>query len=237
MMIHIVSPHLRPLYADQIAQMHRLRWRIYIEERGWRALREKQAEPGSERDEYDDERAHYLLAIDDDGQVLGAMRLRCAADRSLLADHFAHLIESDRPLNFGADVWELTRLLRAPMNRSKDGLVRYAMNCALIEFSISRRISRLIATGDTFLLPMTRKAWGVKVRPMGLPQPYDEGEVIALELFPDHEALQAMREAGAVTRPCLYEQPPLIEALDADPVRAARLSALAIEASAAMEAA
>ncbi|HYD86035.1 MAG TPA: acyl-homoserine-lactone synthase [Vitreimonas sp.] len=227
MLIHIVTAANRQLYGSQLEQMHRLRWRIYIEERGWRALREKQPEAGYERDEYDDERAHYLLAIDDAGAVLGAMRMRPADDRSLLADHFAHLLESKTPPLFGPDVWELTRLLRAPLNRSRDGAVRYAMNCALIEFCLSRGVSRLIATGDTFLLPMTRKAWGSKVRPLGLPQPYDEGEVIALELFPDADALAAMRAAGAVLGEQLYDHPSPLRARDPDPIVAARLAAAA----------
>lgn len=225
MLIHLVSPELKHLYPAQIEAMHRLRWRIYVEERGWRALREMQSEPGLERDEYDDERAHYLLAIDDEGAVLGAMRLRPADDRSLLGDRFSHLIETPAPPRFGSDVWELTRLLRAPMSRSKDGVVRYSMNCALIEFCLSRAVVRLIATGDTFLLPMTRKAWGAKLRPLGLPQPYEEGEVIALELAPDCEALAAMRAAGAINAPCLYEHP--VHWRGRDPVSAARRARLA----------
>jgi acyl-homoserine lactone synthase len=224
MMIHAVTPDLRHLYQEQIEAMHRLRWRIYVEERGWRALRDMQAEPGSERDQYDDARAHYLLAIVDTGAVLGAMRLRPADDCSLLADHFAHLVEAPAPLSFGPDVWELTRLLRAPMNRSKDGAVRYAMNCALIEFSVSRKIERLVATAETFLVPMTRKAWGAKMRPIGLPQPYAEGEVIAVELYPDEEALDAMRRQGSISEQCLYEQPNAWQALHADPITAARLT-------------
>lgn len=222
-MIHLVTPENRVLYRVQLEHMHRLRWTIYVEERGWRALREKQTLPGYEYDEYDDERAHYLLAVDDDGAVLGAMRVRPADDRSLLADHFAHLIEDGHPGGFDATVWELTRLLRAPLSRSRDGLVRFAMNCGLIEFCLTRGVTRLVATAETFLLPMTRKAWGAKVRPIGLPQPYAEGEVIALELHPDMEALAAMRSAGCVASAQLYEHPKSWQALDPHPVRAARL--------------
>jgi acyl-homoserine lactone synthase len=226
MMIHLVTQDRRDRYRAQIDAMHRLRWRIYVEERGWRELRDMQAQEGFERDEYDDARAHYLLAIDDDGAVLGAMRLRPTADKSLIADRFLHLVENPRALGLGAGVWELTRLLRAPLTRSRDGAVRYAMNCGLIEFCLARSIARLVATGDSFLLPMTRKAWGQKVRPLGLPQPYEEGEVIALELFPDAEALAAMRTAGAIAGAQLYQHPEPLKALDRDPVRAARLMRL-----------
>jgi N-acyl-L-homoserine lactone synthetase len=202
--------------------MHALRWAIYIEERGWAALRAKQAVEGFERDEYDDALAHYLLAIDDDASVLGAMRLRPASGRSLMADHFPQLIEGPQPPHFDEGDWELTRLLRAPLCRSREGSVRFAMNCALIEFCMAHDVRRLIATAETFLLPMTRKAWGPKVRPLGLPQPYDEGEVIALALFPDAEALAAMRRAGAVSDTQLYQHRSLHNPVEA----AARVSAL-----------
>ncbi len=225
MMVHLVTPEHRCLYHDQLEHMHKLRWAIYVEERGWRALREKQAIPGYERDEYDDERAHYLLAIDDDGALLGAMRVRPADDRSLLADQFAHLVDRDFRREFDASVWELTRLLRAPQNRSRDGHVRFAMNCGLIEFCLTRDVTHLVATAETFLLPMTRKAWGPKVRPIGLPQPYAEGDVIALELTPDVDALAAMRIAGSITSSQLYEHPKPWQALDPDPVPAAHLFA------------
>lgn len=219
MMIHLITQANCVFYARQIEAMHRLRWRIYIEERGWATLRALQPVPGLERDQYDDEHAHYLLALDDDGALLGGMRLRRTCDKSLLADHFPHLVEGDISAVV-EDAWELTRLLRAPLCRSREGAVRYAMNCALIEFCLARGIPRLIATGDTFLLPMTRKAWGSKVRPLGLPHAYAEGEVIALELTPDAEALAAMRAAGAVCCVQLYEHPAPAHPLDPDPIAA-----------------
>lgn len=218
-MIHLITPSNAILYKAQLDQMHRLRWRIYVEERGWRELREMQAEPGLERDVYDDDRARYLLAVDAAGEVQGGMRVRPADDRSLLFDRFAHLL--DEPVEVGPDIWELTRLLRAPQNRDRDGALRYSMNCALIEFCLSRGVKKLIAESETFLLPMTRKAWGPKVRPLGLPQPYEEGEIIAVELTPDKEALAMMRAAGRVEQPRLFEHPAPWRAYGHHPVAAA----------------
>jgi acyl-homoserine lactone synthase len=219
-MIHLITPANAILYKSQLEQMHRLRWRIYVEERGWRELREMQEEPGVERDEYDDDRAHYLLAIDSDGTVQGGMRVRPADDRSLLFDRFSHLL--DEPVEVGPQVWELTRLLRAPLSRAREGVLRYSMNCALIEFCISRGIKTLIAESETFLLPMTRKAWGPKVRPLGLPQAYEEGEIIAVALSPDKEALAMMRAAGSVEHPQFFEHPAPWRAFGHDPIAAAQ---------------
>lgn len=206
-MIHLICRANASLYADELRAMHQLRWRIYVEERGWRALRAMQAEEGLERDIYDDERAHYLVALDDEGAVLGAMRVRPTDDRSLIKEVFPHLVEDPSALRPDPRTWELTRLMRDPARRAQEGALRYEMNCALIEFCLSRGIERLIATSETFLLPMTRKAWGEKLRPLGLPHAYEEGEVIAVELLPDLQALKRMRSAGAVTTAQLYEHP------------------------------
>ena len=45
-MIHLVTCANRALYARQIEEMHRLRWKYCIEERGWRELRDLQSEEG-----------------------------------------------------------------------------------------------------------------------------------------------------------------------------------------------
>lgn len=219
MLIHIVHQSNAHLYRRQLDAMHRLRWAVYVEERGWAELAAKQTRQGYERDEYDDEHAHYLIAIDEEGEVLGAMRLRPADETSMMGDLFPHLI--DGPPQFGPGDWELTRLMRAPLSRARDGTVRLSMNCALIEFCIGRHVERLIAVAETFLLPMTRQAWGAKMRPLGLPQPYAEGEAIALALFPDNEALAAMRAQGGLAWAQLYEHC----ASGEDPVAAARAEA------------
>lgn len=222
-MIHLISSANASLYAPQLDAMHRLRWRIYVEERGWRELRQMQSQAGLERDAYDDERAHYLLAIDDSGAVIGGMRVRSTDDRSLLRDRFAHLVEDEAAILPSPMTWELTRLLRAPASRSHESFLRYSMNCALIEFCLSRGVRKLIATSETFLLPMTRKAWGTKLRPLGLPQPYAEGEVIAVELTPDRQALETMRAAGCVEHAQLYEHAAPSRLRAEDPLADARL--------------
>ncbi|MBL8549233.1 MAG: hypothetical protein JNJ73_04565 [Hyphomonadaceae bacterium] len=206
-MIHVISAANAQSYQPQLEAMHRLRWKAYIEERKWSELREMQAEPGFERDQYDDARAFYLLPLGDDGDVLGSMRLRSTVDGSLLGDRFRHLVDDADRLEPRPDVWEFTRILRAPECRDRDGAVRFAMNCALIEFCLSRGIRRVVASCDSFIFPTTRRAWGRKVAPLGLPKPYPEGEVMALELTPDVEALYAMRQAGGIREPQLYEHP------------------------------
>src|SRR3546814_16454128 len=64
---------------------------------------------GLEIDEYDDERAMYAIAFDVEGKVAISGRFRPADDRSMLVDHFAHVLPADiGPIN-NATTWEVSR--------------------------------------------------------------------------------------------------------------------------------
>lgn len=226
-MIHLVTWANRAAYKRQIDEMHRLRWKFYIEERGWKRLREIQEVEGYERDEYDDDRAVYVMGIDDDGGVTGSMRLRPTGDKSLLADHFPHLIDASASFTPSDGVWEITRIVRKPENRSKDHTLRFAMNTAMLEMAVGRGIRKLVATSDSFLVAQTRSVWRHKFRPLGLPQPYPEGEAIALDFDADEESLQMTRERAGIVSTQMFELGPLVPDRPVDVVQAERVARLA----------
>lgn len=217
-MIHIVTHANRALYARQIEEMHRLRWQFYVEQRNWKKLREMQPVEGLERDEYDDEQAVYVMGIDAYGGVTGSMRLRPTHKNSLIADHFMHLVEDPEGFKPGPDVWEITRIVRKPENRSKDHALRFAMNTAMIEMALARGVKRFVATADSFLVAQTRLLWRHKFRPLGLPMPYPEGEVIALDFDCDEESLAMVREAAGFVTPQAFEPMPPFHDRPRDPV-------------------
>jgi N-acyl-L-homoserine lactone synthetase len=226
-MIHLITAANRSAYARQIDEMHRLRWKFYVEDRGWARLREIQEHEGIERDDYDDDRAVYVMGIDDDGCVTGSMRLRPTDDKSLLADHFPHLIDDAASFTPAPDTWEITRIVRKPENRSKDHALRFAMNTAMLEMAICRGVRKLVATSDSFLVPQTRSVWRHKFRPLGLPAPYAEGEAIALDFDADEESLQMTRERAGIVTPQMFELGPPIPDRPVDVVLAERVARLA----------
>jgi acyl-homoserine lactone synthase len=206
-MIHIVTNANRLLYEAHLREMHRMRWNYYIEHRKWRALREMQHEEGYERDEYDDRRAMYLLALSPEGHIQGSMRLRPTDDKSLLTDHFSYLIEPEANFRTGPDVWEITRVMRAPEVRGSDGALRLQMNCAAVEFALSRGVTKFITAADSFLLPATRALNRHKHQVLGLPHPYEEGEVVGIQYDIDTEGLEMTRHYGGWRHPMMLELP------------------------------
>lgn len=226
-MMHVVTAANRSIYTHQIDEMHRMRWRYYVEVRGWRELREMQEQPGLERDEYDDELAVYLLGLDDEGHVTGSVRLRPTHDKSLLADKHMHFLDDPASFTPSPTTWEVCRIIRKPEERKKnDHALRFMTNSAMIEFALSRGVKKLIAGGDSFFLPNSRRTWRHKFHLLGFPQPYEEGEFIVGMVDVDEETLRLVREAAGFVSAQMFEIPAPVPGRRYDPVieeRAARL--------------
>ncbi len=190
-MIHIVHAGNRDLYAQELDQLFRLRAKFFKEVLGWSALT---VTDGKETDAYDDDRAIYLLALEADGQISCSLRLRPTTDRSLLMDHFPHLVADDRQRFTQADVWETCRYFASPRARGPEGARRREeLRMAMVELANTRGISRIVAITDmTWLPPLVQGSWTTRL--LGLPATYDEGECIAFEILCDDEALLLMRE-------------------------------------------
>ncbi len=155
--------------------MFHQRHQIYVERRGWKALKSVN---GEERDQFDRPDTIYLLAIDEEDDILAGLRLLPTTGPHLLADLFPHLVMSgDIPR--GEDILELTRFYVAPFGASRqvrDWLVG-VLCTGMLEYCLDHGVRRITSVIDTFLLKlMLSMEW--KVRPLGLPQRYPEGMAV-----------------------------------------------------------
>jgi hypothetical protein len=113
-MIHVVNQSNRHLYARQM-------WDMYVAR--------SHASPGpdggddlmvfdaAEADDLDDERAIYLLALDEHGRLEGAIRFRPTDDKSILFDRRPHLLAPDEAGLKGPETWEGVRVFTTPAFR------------------------------------------------------------------------------------------------------------------------
>lgn len=206
-MIRLVTPENRTAYAHQLEEMHRQRWVCFVEQRGWSALGALQKTPGYEEDEFDDERAVYLLALSQQGNVLGSMRLRPADDKTIVGDICQGAIDAKTKAGFGASDWEITRTMRAPAHTGPDGQLRLQLTTAACEFALDRGISRYVCCVDTQMLPAMRALNREHHTLLGEPIPYAEGEMIAVALRPDQQWLERTYALAGFTGRVL-EAPP-----------------------------
>ena len=120
-MIHIVTAANRRAYGAELAQHFRLRHDIYVAERGWKEL----ARPdGLERDQFDNDDATYVLAVDDN-RVIGGSRLIPTLKPHLLSEVFAGLA-AVRGVPRGDDIVEWTRMFVVKERREGRNIGRTA---------------------------------------------------------------------------------------------------------------
>jgi acyl-homoserine lactone synthase len=190
-------------FPEVFEQMYRQRYDIYIRRRKWKGLKPLGL---LEKDEYDTPSSVYLLVMDDEDEILAALRLLPTVGPHILGDLFPHLASGGVPVAPG--VLELTRFYIAPFKANKsvrDWLV--GVLCAgMIEYCLASGIERITSVIDTFLLKlMLSMDW--KVRPLGLPQRYPEGEAVAVSIDMTPAILASTRRIKMVSGPVLLARP------------------------------
>jgi acyl-homoserine lactone synthase len=203
MRVHVVNAGNRSLYLDEIEAMHRHRYEIFVEERGWKAL---ESPDRLDIDEFDTSDATYLIAIDRRASVMGSARLIPSWRPNMLKTLFPEYCAG--PVPTGPGIWEWTRHATPGRRHSKDFniAVQCLLNMAVLEFAQSRAIDSFIGILEASLLPYTIEL-GWNSLPLGSPHPYGEGVAIAIQsaVRPGH--LQQLRKAGGISDGILIEAP------------------------------
>lgn len=175
-MIYVVDQRNRKAFSSQLEAMFRLRYRIYVEQRGWRALARTD---GREIDQFDTSDAVYLLGLDDSGEITAGLRLIPTLKPHLMRDIFSHLVSWGQ-VPSDPRIYEATRCFVVegdPGERSKHAAGE--IFCAAFEYGLSNGLTHISLVCDAFFIPMMlENGWGI--RPLGLPTPYDEGSCIAV---------------------------------------------------------
>lgn len=91
-------------FAKILAEVYKLRARVFSDRLGWAV----DVQDGMEIDQYDNLNPMHLVCLDDDGEVVGCMRLLQTTGPHMLTDIFIDLLDGEPPLR-SAQVWEATR--------------------------------------------------------------------------------------------------------------------------------
>lgn len=175
-------------------QMFRQRHEVYVRERGWNL---PLCNATHERDQFDNDDAIYLLALDDTETVLGGSRIVPTTKPHLLKDVFPELASNGVPV--GDDIYELTRFFVSPECRSPrlTYWLTGVLACGLFEYCLENDIRQLSSVIDLYLLNhMLSLGWSA--RPLGLPRNYAQGEALAVLVDVTEDGLQICRQVRAV---------------------------------------
>ncbi len=103
-MIIVIDGINQNKFKHVLDEMYKLRARVFGERLGW----DVNIVDGRERDHFDDLHPAHVVSINDEGDVVGCMRLLQTTGPHMLSDVFYSILDGEPPIR-SAQVWEATR--------------------------------------------------------------------------------------------------------------------------------
>lgn len=202
-MIELISPESYGEFIDELAAMHRLRFRIFKERLGW----DVQVSGDMEVDEFDACHPVHLLQKGDDGRIEGCVRLLPTTGPTMLRDTFHALLDGKAAPASDA-IWESSRFgldLRAGHTKSAGGIARatYELFAGMIEFGLSGGLMDIVTVTDARMERILHRAhWAL--RRLGRPGSIGKTIAVAGYLQISPASLARIRQAGGFEGPMLW---------------------------------
>ena len=169
-------------------EAYRLRHRVFVEQKQWEALRRPD---GREIDQFDTEDAINIFGVEN-SKVVGYSRLLPTTKPNLLSEVYPWL--AYRPIPSSPSIYEWTRYCVEPEKRGERaidslgsallyGVMAYAFNEGIEALSMQTEPNWVIRMGS----------FGFGVDALGIPQPIDGEDVIALTVTLSERGLAKCR--------------------------------------------
>ncbi len=186
-MVEIITRDNAHLYADLLRDMHEMRYRVAVEQWGWRI---PGIEPGFDKDAFDTDDTIYFVYPDiADRRALACGRLNPTLKPHMLSEVFAERCVSE-PLPRGETIYEFSRYIVDHQGTSKDeqAVVRSRIAPAINKYCLETGVTHLTFLGYMSSYARTVKYWDT--RPLGPPCAFVEDNATYIA------AVSTMNEAG-----------------------------------------
>jgi N-acyl-L-homoserine lactone synthetase len=204
-MIELIAPRHHGEFDFAIADMHRLRCRVFNDRLDW----DVHVRDGLEIDQFDTLGPVYLLSRV--GEVLqGCVRLLPSTGPTMLRDVFVHLLDG-RPAPEDPRVWESSRFaldLPTSAPRSDRGIAEatFELFAGMIEFGLSHSLSGIVTVTDVRIERILRRAqW--PLHRLGTAQSIGSTLAVAGSLEISLKALERLRQACGIRGRVLWAPP------------------------------
>ncbi|RXH41730.1 acyl-homoserine-lactone synthase [Bradyrhizobium zhanjiangense] len=202
-MMQLIGPDHYGEFINDLAEMHRLRCRVFKQRLGW----DVQVSSDMEIDEYDVLRPVHLLNRSANGRIEGCVRLLPSTGPTMLRDTFPILLDGAQAPR-SEQVWESSRFaldVQAEAPKASGGLAAatYELFAAMIEFGLSIGLNEIVTVTDTRMDRILRRA-GWPLRPIGKARPLGNTVAVAGYLKVSTDALERVRKAGRISGPVLW---------------------------------
>ena len=199
-MLQLINPDRYGEFINDLAEMHRLRYRVFKERLGW----DVQVSGDMEIDEFDACRPVYLLQRTEDSGVQGCVRLLPTTGPTMLRDTFPALLDgAAAPIS--VSIWESSRFgvdlcTREAKTAGSIARATYELFAGMIEFGLMRQLTDIVTVTDARMERiLCRARW--PLRRLGSPRPIGKTIAVAGFLEVSRERLQCVREAGRLDGP------------------------------------
>jgi N-acyl-L-homoserine lactone synthetase len=203
-MMQLITADYYGNFVGEIAEMHRLRYRVFKDRLNW----DVEVSGELESDEFDALHPAYLIQRARDGRVQGCVRLLPSTGPTMLRDAFPLLLDG-APAPTSPAIWESSRFaldLHHDTPKATHGLATatYELFAGMIEFGLSRQLTEIVTVTDARMERILRRAeWSL--RRIGKPHALGSTLAVAGCLEVSVESLVRIRAAGGLQGPVLWE--------------------------------
>jgi acyl homoserine lactone synthase len=202
-MMQLITANYYGHFIDEIAEIHRLRQRVFKVRLGW----DVQVSGDMEIDEFDALHPAYLLQRGGDGRIQGCVRLLPSTGPTMLRDTFPVLLDGASAPS-SSTIWESSRFALdvdtdAPKAAHGLACATYELFVGMIEFGLSRRLTDIVTVTDARMERILRRA-GWPLQRIGNPRKLGNTLAVAGYLDVSNESLTRVRTAGGLQGPVLW---------------------------------
>jgi acyl homoserine lactone synthase len=202
-MIQLTTPDRYGAFPEALADMHRLRYRVFKERLGW----DVETAGDMEIDEFDALRPAYLLLRGRDGRLLGCVRFLPSSGPTMLSEAFPALLP-DGAMPAAPDVWESSRFALdmhhdAGLATAGVAVPTYELFAGMVEFGLAKSLSKILTVTDVRMERILRRInWPLDR--LGPPREIGVTKAVAGYLEVSQAALHGLRALGQLSGPVLW---------------------------------
>jgi len=212
-MIYVIDSLNNHAYQPLLDDMYRLRARVFHDRLGWDVV----VKDGMEIDLFDAMDPAHIVSVDDQGHVVGCMRLLQTTGPHMLADVFSSILDGEPPLR-SSTVWEATRFC-VDTNRLSNGrgrnTISYVTSEVMIgafEYAMAAGVTDAVAVIDPVMNRVLQRGGNGAYGYLGSPK--DMGKVVAMAALMDcsEERIQSVRDYAGIHHDVFAQQTGLLAA-------------------------
>lgn len=198
-MIIVIDGLNKHKFPDILDEMYRLRARVFEGRLGW----DVKVTDGKEIDEFDSLDPTHVVCLDEDGDVVGCMRLLQTTGPHMLADVFYALLDGEPPLR-SSRIWEATRFcvdtkkLTGTKKRNSISYVTSEVMVGAFEYAREAGVLDAVAVIDPVMNRVMKRSRNAPYDYLGTPKPMGVVTAMAALMDCSDERIDGIREFAGI---------------------------------------